>query len=515
MPTKSLIRYSLLVLAVSTAIFLIAGLFLNSGVFTYTLDDAYIHLALAENIISGNYGVNSGEFAAAGSSIIWAYFLAPFTLLPFAEIIPFVLNFLFACLTVVLTGKILTTIIDTDEADYRKAPLIWVLQTVFIIGMNLVGLIFTGMEHSLQVLATVVLFYGLFESVRTGKTPVIVYLAIFLAPLIRYENIVFSVLSIIFLILKKDRIRPVITAIAMFAVLGGFSFFLKENTGSYLPTSVLSKSGMSDGGLVGTLFGNFKDNLTSGIGAVFAGLNLPFIFLFLNPNRRVDDRLFAGMIFIVSLAHLIGGEFLHWQRYHFYAQALAMLSLTVLFSDKISKASRYFLNAAGYIRFLIASAVITLFLFPGLIFQIFTIPIACNNIYSQQYKMHRFLQEHYPENVAVNDIGYPAWRNNNYILDFAGLAYPKARNYSRNPEAVPMMSDDVEAKNVRLAMLYDNWFPYLPEEWEKIGELTIEGPNVVCGGKTVSFYSTSPEYTLELREKIEEAKELEIKPILY
>lgn len=46
---------------------------LNQGRFIYTLDDAYIHLALAENIMQGHYGVNLGEFSALSSSILWPF----------------------------------------------------------------------------------------------------------------------------------------------------------------------------------------------------------------------------------------------------------------------------------------------------------------------------------------------------------------------------------------------------------------------------------------------------------
>ena len=42
--------------------------FLIAGVFEYPLDDVYIHLAMAEGIVAGGYGVNPGEPASAASS---------------------------------------------------------------------------------------------------------------------------------------------------------------------------------------------------------------------------------------------------------------------------------------------------------------------------------------------------------------------------------------------------------------------------------------------------------------
>lgn len=44
--------------------------------FVFTLDDAYIHLAVADQVLSGGYGVNAGEFSSPSSSILWPYVLA-------------------------------------------------------------------------------------------------------------------------------------------------------------------------------------------------------------------------------------------------------------------------------------------------------------------------------------------------------------------------------------------------------------------------------------------------------
>ena len=55
-----------------TLVELVALLSLNGGKLVYTLDDPYIHFALAENLINGHYGVNSTENSAPSSSVIWA-----------------------------------------------------------------------------------------------------------------------------------------------------------------------------------------------------------------------------------------------------------------------------------------------------------------------------------------------------------------------------------------------------------------------------------------------------------
>ena len=49
-----------------------------SPVSFYTLDDPYIHMALAENIARGTFGVNLGEVSNPSSSILWPWILAAF-----------------------------------------------------------------------------------------------------------------------------------------------------------------------------------------------------------------------------------------------------------------------------------------------------------------------------------------------------------------------------------------------------------------------------------------------------
>ena len=152
-------------LFVAILVEMIAILRLNNGFFVYTLDDPYIHMALAEQIIEGHYGVNAGEFSAPSSSILWPFLIAPFA---FFEYFPLLVNSASAMLTVFVFFQILN--LSFGISDERiKAIFISLLLILLILGTNTIGLIFTGMEHALQLLLVTAVALGLIVEKEKNK----------------------------------------------------------------------------------------------------------------------------------------------------------------------------------------------------------------------------------------------------------------------------------------------------------------------------------------------------------
>jgi len=53
------------------------SIYQNGNHMVYSLDDAYIHMAMAKNLaIDGIWGVSKYEFASSSSSILWTALLA-------------------------------------------------------------------------------------------------------------------------------------------------------------------------------------------------------------------------------------------------------------------------------------------------------------------------------------------------------------------------------------------------------------------------------------------------------
>src|SRR5687768_15402526 len=81
---------SLLAYATASGLVLLIILIQNSGGFSYSLDDPYIHLALSENLLRGHYGINPMEFSAPSSSIGYPFLLSGTLLLKLGQFGPLV-----------------------------------------------------------------------------------------------------------------------------------------------------------------------------------------------------------------------------------------------------------------------------------------------------------------------------------------------------------------------------------------------------------------------------------------
>jgi hypothetical protein len=84
--------YAVIIVAVGIGSLVLASMALTGGTFYYAMDDAYIHLAVAESIVSGGYGVNIGEYASPSSSILYPFLLAGLLALGLGTLAPVLLT---------------------------------------------------------------------------------------------------------------------------------------------------------------------------------------------------------------------------------------------------------------------------------------------------------------------------------------------------------------------------------------------------------------------------------------
>ena len=60
---------------IGITILVASSIYLSDGHLIYTLDDPYIHLAVARTILQGGYGINVAEYSAPSSSIVYPFLL--------------------------------------------------------------------------------------------------------------------------------------------------------------------------------------------------------------------------------------------------------------------------------------------------------------------------------------------------------------------------------------------------------------------------------------------------------
>ena len=477
---------AVIILLLIVFIELFAILHLNTGKFLFTLDDAYIHLALAENLLHGHYGVNINEYSSPSSSILWPFLITPLAGLEAAGFLILIINLMTATGCLFLVWKIMRLPEGAPVyAGVNEKLHALILLILFILASNLVGLIFTGMEHSVQLFLSITILFGLIYEIEHKQVKWWFASAIIIAPLVRYECLALSLPAVLYLYLTGYRAKAAMVAGAMIVFLTLFSILLVILGLEPLPNSVLAKSALvSSDGRIDAIVTNIRQSLSIPKGTLLAAMMLIFISLSLIKTKTRRERLFTATMAAAICLHLMAGQYGWYGRYEPYIWTTAVLALLYMYKIKMYEfADRLGQHKAAVI---IALAV---FLFNWEYAKIlFTIPVASNNIYQQHYQMSRFVKEYYRKPVAVNDIGYVSYNNNEYVLDLYGLASQetlKSRLTNRDPF---WMDTIVNKHNVKLAMFYDRWYRNIPANWQKVGEMQLARDNIALGSKSVSFY---------------------------
>ncbi len=481
-----------LILLVIIAIELIVILVLNDGHLVYTLDDTYIHMALSENIQHGQYGVNLSEVSSPSSSILWPFLLAPFMSLSIANYVPLVINIMLAVATLVVYARLVT--LALCPCDDRASKMIVSLIVLLLIPMtNLVGQVFLGMEHELQTFLSALLVLGLIQESRTGHVSWWLLGAIIAGPLVRYENLALSLPALFYLVLRGHLRAALLGALAIVVTAGGFSAYLVSLGLKPLPNSVMYKTGI---GVVESSFVASPTILYSRLGlqTVFSRIFMPIIFIVylfvvFSSKWQREERLLAATIAISLLVHYLYGHIGSYHRLEMYVWLSACLMLIYLFRAnlrRLAQSQPLYRSAAAVLFFglLLAREYTT---------TLITIPLASNNIYQQQYQMHRFTTEFLKDAVAINDLGWVAYDNDDYVLDLMGLASYQALWHRFHTSDPSWMNDLANEHDVKVAMIYDFRFRELPPNWRRLGELRLGRFRLVPAGDTVSFYALDEE----------------------
>lgn len=450
------------------ALLLVAVLALNGGTLIYTLDDPYIHLALARQIFTGHYGINPSEFSAPSSSILWPFLLAPFTLLGNAMLaVPLVLNLVFSYFTFMQLARLLDRVSPVPKAIILGG---WMLAT------NFYGLIFNGMEHCLQVLLVVVIARAVLDrEFRDTAVPLLAYVAIALLPLVRYEGLAVSMPVLLYLLLKGDGRRAFICGAVIVAAIVAFSLFLQHIGVGLLPSSVIAKSDTSG---VKSLVVNAINQFEKYGWVIVAMLVMCAYYL-----RR---RALVLTLVSVTVLHVLAGKNGWYGRYEIYW--LYFLGVFFLHWAATQLRERSMAVVFGLLPLA----------FAPLVYTTLSTPLAARAIHNQQYPM-AMIAKALDAPVAVNDLGLVALNTQHYVLDLWGLGSLEALKMRKADNGAGWIQTMMDAKGAHYAFVYEDWFPERPANWVKVADLRLTVPKIAAAFDTVAMYATDADAVQKLQ----------------
>jgi hypothetical protein len=478
----------------------------NDGHFAYALAAPYTHLALADQIAQGHYGLNPGEPSSPSSSILWPFLLAALSFLPLGA---------FSALLVCLLSNVATGLLTYALAiecgvrlDRLRLPYLAAIAVTLAVALNLVGLAFAGLEHSPHVALTLASLLGLVRFVRRGQVDGWWLVSIVLLPLVRFEAAAALAADILVLLAFRRHLHALGVALAGVAVIGGFGLYLHSLGLPWLPNSVLARSHVASTGieladtgavaLLRAIWSNFRVNLLA-FGATHilamlvalawgAGRNLPR--LPLRHGRTEWVKLAAAAFFaVIALAQLTGGSLISFSRYEIYVLALGVGALLVVFPAPVD-AFLAQMRPLGCAAFCLAVMV----LFAGYALRTLDTLAAAGNSHDQQFQLLRFARDFYRGPVAVDHPGRINFRNPFYVLDLSHLGSEAGREAAAAGRMAAWRDAELRRHGIGVVLLHQGEHSApAAATWQPVARLELRNRVVGAGSAAVVFHAIRPE----------------------
>jgi hypothetical protein len=465
-----------------------------TGGFDYPLDDPYIHLAIAEQIAAGGYGVNAGEYASPGSSALYPLLLVPFHGTDLHRFMPLFWNIVGLVASSYLWGRLLAEA-GWGHASWRVAGIAAAVIGPLAFMTPVVATL--GMEHALHVACALAVVLGLHRHIGTGQGTALILAGAFLGTAFRLEGAALAILAGAALMLTGKRGAGGATVLAGLLPIALFAVFLMSLGLDPMPSSVKAKLAIMEGAQSAwqERLAVFGVNVTAPAGLLIAGLALAtFVLSRLSPRIR-DSRwaTFAGVIALAAFAHLLFGQIGWLDRYENYILMVSAAGFLAILPKAYDDAPDA--RAFGAVAAMLIAGFVT-YKMP---FSAERIVKGARAIHLQQGQMATFAKDYLRTPVAVNDLGRVAFQNPDYVLDLWGLASEEAREVRLNNPAPGWTGEMTDARSIPVAMIYDHWFDagqegdQTGETWVRLGMLNLTVEGGFLGAYQVAFYATSPD----------------------
>ncbi|MBU1694551.1 MAG: hypothetical protein KKC51_11380 [Verrucomicrobia bacterium] len=483
----------------------------------FTMDDAWIHAALARNLVEGNgFSINPGTPMAVSTSPAWTLLMAAFFLVyrnPVAA--GLTASFLCSALSVIVACELVRRLSGSRAAGLA-AGLFLLLNPISLWGIS------SGMEVPLVLLSVLLVFAAHYLTEPASKARrVFEPLALALAATTRPE--LFTIIPFALLDTWRQgagrpglprRALPWNTIVLQMAILGlallPYFLFNFSTTGHPFPTSFYAKASHRGIGLIGALQTGDRDDL---LDSLFAGPQFQVLALL-----RLIIEQSAVLALLIPLGLLaFTRSFRERARGWFLPVSLAVLPLALGVMappDALANtARRYYAIFMPYTAVLGALGLAVLWksyrqrvlavLGAGLILGVNLIPgwkVATkkaaedvDTIQRLYVKMGQWIDRHVEPNalLAVNDIGGVAYFGRREILDLIGLASPemwpiilRGRDAVRD---IPYMKKYLQKRGVDYLVVGAKYYPAYTRD-----QATFE-PVAVFEEQFVSGHTWSPQ----------------------
>jgi len=175
-------------LLIVAGLFVLACLLATDGHPTYLLDDTWIHLQFSEQIVAGHFGLVPAEAASPSSSILYPLLLTPLAGTALHRWQPALWNLVALFVVLLLWREIFQRFVLRELPERQGGLASGLLALAAVVFTNTLWLALTGMEHTLQVAATLAVALGLLELLVERRARWFLLAGLIAGPLLRLEN---------------------------------------------------------------------------------------------------------------------------------------------------------------------------------------------------------------------------------------------------------------------------------------------------------------------------------------
>jgi hypothetical protein len=479
----------------------------NGGRFVYSLDDAYIHLAVAKHFAQdGVWGVTRFAFTNATSSPLWTLAISGvFALAGPSEWVPLALNIAIA----------LGILFFFHWIALRERIPAWI-ESIGLIALVLlepaVPMTISGMEHLAQLLADLALVYAVGRVLAGGVAvrrswPGIVSIGLLAAAVtgLRYEGWWLAGTAVIFLAARRAW------APSAAALVGGsipplaYGAVSLSHGWFFLPASLLMKANTAALQPGISLLSRLEAQLSWAASNVARSPHLPVLIALLaglalalglrrKPGWRARVVAFWCVLLVIppAVLHLTVGSVGYFFRYDAYLAGLSIAALTLALPrliESLGERPRRWMALPAALGLLCIAVLAP----RGFRATVLTVT-ASGNIHDQQIQMASFVRTYYDGAVIVaNDIGAIDYFADIHVVDPAGLGDLTAARFlvrGNREDAAGALDRLARSRQASFAMVYRSWldeYRAVPASWRELGRWTIED-NFVCGDDVVTFF---------------------------